>query len=468
MRPSPSRIASFPTVSIPSEDGGLPVEVALIAQLGHGAGDQLHAGFCARQRAHPLFVDALQEPSARLAGSDLTRHDATALYTFAVGEHGHPFHRHAGHRIFTAISGSGGTQLRFATAGMEQLHDDPEAFFRTLHFVDIPPDCLFTVRFGGGTWHQFAPLRQDRRHPAMLALSCHTNELGGDLPPEQRVQVERGEASIPSLTELLPASVVALIDMMPWNRRHVPTTRLALDAPPTSLLSRLCGIVRAALGRVRYRVADRRNYGFSKTDGKRFTVVTESAPSPDALLLHQLESKFHHQDSFSISLGKYVTGPASASLLLSHVLDGFIHNSPASVSRMMAIRNALVRPLGLRTSRLGCPASSLLSKPTGTVFAGKHPVLAERIDEDDRFAQVVLGADDKHLRFRSCVAVRVDGDGAIQITLGTRVQCKNLFGHVYMRMIEPVHRRHVSPVMLRMATEFAFRSPHSSLAILKA
>jgi hypothetical protein len=67
-----------------------------------------------------------------------------------VGPKGHPFHRHAGHRIFTAVSGSGGAQLRFSSASEQQIQEDPHNFMRALRFVNIPPDCLFTVRFGGG------------------------------------------------------------------------------------------------------------------------------------------------------------------------------------------------------------------------------------------------------------------------------------------------------------------------------
>jgi hypothetical protein len=43
------------------------------------------------------------------------------------------------------------------------------------------------------------------------------------------------------------------------------------------------------------------------------------------------------------------------------LLEGFLDNRPSFVSRLMVLRNALVRPLGLRTSPLGCPVSSLLA-----------------------------------------------------------------------------------------------------------
>ena len=90
--------SSFPTARIGSRGAGLPVEVTLIAQLGHGSGDQLCRDSCARQRAHGTFSDALDEPAATLAATDRLRGETTALHSFAVGPQGHPFHRHAGHR----------------------------------------------------------------------------------------------------------------------------------------------------------------------------------------------------------------------------------------------------------------------------------------------------------------------------------------------------------------------------------
>ncbi len=156
-----SVVGTFPTAIIPNPRNGLPVEVSLIAQLGHGAGNHLFHGIAARQRRHLEYVDALEEPSAKLGGTNLGLGDSTALYSFVVGPQGHPFHRHAGHRIFTAVSGSGGAQLRFSTASTNDLEVDPRRFLEALHFINIPPDCLFTVRFGGETWHQFWPLSRN-------------------------------------------------------------------------------------------------------------------------------------------------------------------------------------------------------------------------------------------------------------------------------------------------------------------
>jgi len=463
-------VETFPSTRIASQSGGVPVEVTLIAQLGLGVGDHMYASACARQRAHPDFVDALDEPSTKLGDIDLGNGDATSLYSFSVGPQGHPFHRHAGHRVFTAVSGSGGAQLRFSTATRDELAQDPAQFVRALHHVNIPPDCIFTVRFNGATWHQFVPRDPSGRHPALFALSCHTNELGGDLPETTRQQVLAGHASIPLLTELLPANVVAWLAQA-TTPDDIPTVSLALHVRPDSLRSTLCRWLRGGLGRLRAMASPwRRASGFLSETGTRLPVRSLAELPDDSLLRSQLAGVYQHEDMFRLELNDRVLARLGATGMLSALLEGFLLNPPSSVSRLMALRNTLVKPLGLRTSPLGCPVSSLLSTRACNRFDQRFPVLAQAIDSNDSYAQVILGADDKHLRFRSCIGVRIADGQRIELTLGTRVQCTNLFGHVYIALIERVHRHHVSPAMLRMATEHAFvRDPlrrNSGLRVL--
>ena len=144
----------------------------------------------------------------------------------------------------------------------------------------------------------------------------------------------------------------------------------------------------------------------------------------------------------------------NASQILELVLEGFLNNAPRGVSGLMMIRNVLVRPIGLRTSPLGCPVSSLLSDDRSNLFAGQYPVLDQLVEADGSGAQVMLGAKDKHLIFRSCIGVAKTGPASVKITLGTCVMCKNAFGHFYMAAISLVHRKYISPTMLRRAADY--------------
>ncbi|WNH51265.1 DUF2867 domain-containing protein [Stenotrophomonas oahuensis] len=443
---------SFPGISLPSQGGGSPVEVTLITQLGIGAGDQLVRDAGVRQSAHPSFIDALDEPSARLGGMHMAQQDPSSLYSFAVGPQGHPFHRHAGPRMFTAVSGSGGAQLRFSTASDAQLEADPAAFLHALRFIDVPPDCLFTVRFGSGTWHQFVSKRAP--HPALFALSCHANDHTGPLSEAQRARVEADNADIPSLTDTLPPHLQALLAQT--DPHSVPSVSLSLHAPARSWAGRLCAATRDPIGRLRTALHGLRPIrGYVSRPPQRHPVTHHRGAPQDSLLQPQLPEGWHHQDYVSLTLPAHALPGRSARRTLETVLDGFMLNPPAGVGQLMAVRNVLVAPLRLRTSPLGCPVSSLLSEDRSQVFAGRFPVLGQQVDSEDRSAEVLLGADDRHLRFRSCVRVERLDDGQVRVSLGTRVRTHNAFGRFYMAMIDRTHRRYISPALLRMAVAHA-------------
>ncbi|GAA0748109.1 DUF2867 domain-containing protein [Ideonella azotifigens] len=448
--------ATFPSVTLPTGPGRVPVEVSLVAQLGHGAGTKLFFQALARQQRHARFVDELDEPSAKLGSTDFAKGDATALYSFGVGHGGHPFHRHAGHRVFTAISGSGGAQLRFSSATPAELAQDPESFLRALRHVNVPPDCLFTVRFSGETWHQFAPLHAHLGHPAFFALSTHTNELGGALSDAMRQQVLADQGDIPSLTELLPAAIAQLLNAAQPKPGEVPTTALSLHDRPGSLLEAACKRYRSGVGHLhRLRAGFWTRPGFVSTLHPARVLEAQELAS-HSLLRHELTDRtVHHQDSFSMLVPAPEPAAFDASQWLAALLDGFLDNPPLGVSRLMTIRNALVRPLKLRTSPLGCPVSSLLAPTTHARFAERFPVRAQEISPDGRLAQVILGADDRHLMFRTCASVRLLDNGAIEFSLATRVACKNLFGRLYMAAIAATHRQYIAPTMLAHAVTSA-------------
>lgn len=193
--------------------------------------------------------------------------------------------------------------------------------------------------------------------------------------------------------------------------------------------------------------------------------MTAGAVDADSLLQSQLPGRIAHEDQVVLRLDAAAFDGATPARVMDRLLAGFVENPPGGVSQLMALRNVLVRPAGLRTSPLGCPASSLLSLDAPLKFSGRHPVLAERRSDDGRRVEVILGADDKHLMFRTCVGVRTDADGALVCTMATRVRTRNLFGRLYMAAISSVHRRYIAPAMLGHALGHAMRSMRSADAV---
>jgi hypothetical protein len=445
------RVDCFPHVRL-AAGGGRPVEVALIAQLGIGAGDRLIRDAGDRQRHHAGFVDALDEPSVRLGAMSLAHGDASTLYSFVVGAGGHPFHRHAGDRTFTAVSGSGGTRLGFAPATAGSV-TDPEGFVRALRFVTIPPDCLFTVRFGGGTWHRFETLRRDAGHPALFALSCHPNEFGGELAPEQRARVADNTADIPTLTEVLPDACVARLATV--ADADVPTIDLSLHEAPSSLLARACAVARGVVGGWRARFAGWRGVPGFRAPRVAWPAATELPAN--SLLADQLADAVEHTDCVQLTVPDELAFGRDDEALMAMLLQGFLANRPRAIGRMMALRNRLVAPWKLRTSPIGCPVSSLLAEGCPQRFADRFPVLASRRTPLPGRCEVLLGADDRHLSFRSVVGLRRGPDGRTVAWLATRVRPHNTFGRFYLAAIDATHRRYIAPTLLRAAVAHALQ-----------
>lgn len=90
---------------------------------------------------------------------------------------------------------------------------------------------------------------------------------------------------------------------------------------------------------------------------------------------------------------------------------------PGWARRLLALRNALVRPLGLRTG-----------PPAGADALGMFPI------QKDEPSEVVLGFDDRHLDFR----ITVLRQGA-RLYLSTWVHPHNRWGRAYLRLVMPFH-----------------------------
>ncbi|RJF87855.1 DUF2867 domain-containing protein [Oleomonas cavernae] len=107
--------------------------------------------------------------------------------------------------------------------------------------------------------------------------------------------------------------------------------------------------------------------------------------------------------------------------------------SPGWIRWLMALRNGIVAPLGLKT---GGDARG--------PKVGFFPVLSQAAD------QVVLGLDDRHLDFRVAVVVAGLGPGRQRVTVTTLVRPHNLLGRIYLTAVLPFHRL-IVPAMLAQA-----------------
>jgi hypothetical protein len=134
-------------------------------------------------------------------------------------------------------------------------------------------------------------------------------------------------------------------------------------------------------------------------------------------------------DAFRIALaGRTLDARQATERMMSH--------QPRWMERLVALRNALVAPFGLKTSWVGEPATR--------DAIGIFPVLSETPD------RLVAGFDDRHLDFRLIVDVRASADGQ-QVTATTLVRTNNWFGRLYLAVILPFHRLVVRALLRQVA-----------------
>jgi hypothetical protein len=113
---------------------------------------------------------------------------------------------------------------------------------------------------------------------------------------------------------------------------------------------------------------------------------------------------------------------------------------PRWAEALLALRNKLVRPFGLKTSAEGEPA------PGGVI--GLFPVVSETTD------RLVAGFNDRHLDFRVVVDVAPSAGGQ-EITATTLVKTHNRLGRIYLAIVLPFHRLIVRNMLQRAFSQTA-------------
>ncbi len=116
--------------------------------------------------------------------------------------------------------------------------------------------------------------------------------------------------------------------------------------------------------------------------------------------------------------------------------ERMLSRSPVWVHGLLALRDILVSPFGLRSTREARDA------PGNKV--GMFPVLAETPQ------RLIAGFDDSHLDFRLVVDVTSKTEIS-EVTATTVVLTHNLLGRSYLMLIEPFHRLVVRAMMRQIA-----------------
>jgi hypothetical protein len=149
---------------------------------------------------------------------------------------------------------------------------------------------------------------------------------------------------------------------------------------------------------------------------------------PDATT-GQLLAGAQFSDAFSV----VVDGTA---LDARHAAEKMLGHSPRWIERLLALRNLLVSPFGLKKPvRTGSGAVDTI---------GIFPVMSETP------RRLIAGLNDKHLDFRVVVDIATSGHGQ-RVTATTLVLTHNSLGRIYLAIILPFHRLVVRALLRQIA-----------------
>jgi Protein of unknown function (DUF2867) len=118
---------------------------------------------------------------------------------------------------------------------------------------------------------------------------------------------------------------------------------------------------------------------------------------------------------------------------------------PQWIVQLLELRNAIVRPLGLKTSINVVPSNSQDELQPGT-SVGVFEVLARSLNEE-----IMLGEDDNHLDYRVSIQLEREEEKC-WVIVSTSVKFNNWFGRAYFTMVRPVHKI-IVPAMMRYGLE---------------
>lgn len=108
---------------------------------------------------------------------------------------------------------------------------------------------------------------------------------------------------------------------------------------------------------------------------------------------------------------------------------------PLWVNWLMALRNAIVAPFGLKTGK---------DREISEDRVGFFPLVEEHQD------QLIIGMDDRHLDFRCIVDLGAVEKGQ-EVIITTVLKRHNLLGRIYLSVITPFHKAILRTTMKRLS-----------------
>ncbi len=169
------------------------------------------------------------------------------------------------------------------------------------------------------------------------------------------------------------------------------------------------------------------------------TIIKSALPVKS--ILKTDENQFDYVDSFQ---GNFVD--KNGNIGSTEIGKYFFESGPKWVDKLLTLRNILVRPFGLKTSRNVADKQKVLDNFKGE--KGEQIGLFKVFDKTDD--EIILGEDDKHLNFRVSLFIDKQNESRNEkkLILSTTVKFNNWFGRLYFLPVRPFHKL-IVPLMLK-------------------
>lgn len=161
-------------------------------------------------------------------------------------------------------------------------------------------------------------------------------------------------------------------------------------------------------------------------------MIQKSKSIPEQSLLEAERLNFHYVDSFQGQLA--VSTPCD----IVSVGKLFLFGGPAWADHLMAVRNHIVGLFGLKRGKQ--LHSELESEMPMDFKEGEKQGIFKLYAKSNR--ELILGEDDKHLKFRVSLLVNNSSHAGAPhtITITTAVEYQNVFGRLYFIPVKPFHQ----------------------------
>lgn len=166
-------------------------------------------------------------------------------------------------------------------------------------------------------------------------------------------------------------------------------------------------------------------------------MITKKTSLPDKSILKTTESSFDYVDSF---IGEFSDSDNKIGFL--EIGRAFSKSKSKWISILMALRDKIVKPFGLKISK-----KVTNKKSQNFEFEkGKQFGIFKVFDKTEN--EVILGENDKHLDFRISILLDNQTENKKILTISSIVKFNNWFGKLYFMTIKPFHNI-IVPKMLK-------------------